>query len=102
MHWETAYAPLTIKVLCYELLFKNKLYDSKRMYVGDTLQALRPDMCTILKDQSLLYAFMQHLKSRGAVYILQFCLDVGMNYVYPHCGDYFFLFSSFLSDIFSY
>ncbi|XP_046688074.1 sorting nexin-14-like isoform X1 [Homalodisca vitripennis] len=38
--------------------------------------ALRPDMCIILKDQSLLYAFMQFLKSQGAVYILQFCLDV--------------------------
>lgn len=41
-------------------------------------QALRPDMCIILKDQSLLFAFMQFLKNRGAVYILQFCLDVGM------------------------
>lgn len=34
-------------------------------------------MCIILKDQSLLYAFMQFLKSQGAVYVLQFCLDVG-------------------------
>lgn len=44
------------------------------------VQALRPDMCIILKDQSLLYAFMQFLKGQGAVYILQFCLDVGKVY----------------------
>ncbi|BES99188.1 Hypothetical proteinA domain [Nesidiocoris tenuis] len=38
--------------------------------------ALHPDLCRILKDQSLLYAFMQFLKDQGAVHILQFCLDV--------------------------
>ncbi|XP_024085830.1 sorting nexin-14-like isoform X2 [Cimex lectularius] len=38
--------------------------------------ALHPDLCNILKDQSLLYAFMQFLKDQGAVHILQFCLDV--------------------------
>lgn len=38
--------------------------------------ALHPDMCTILKEQSLLYAFMQFLKEQNAVHILQFCLDV--------------------------
>ncbi|RZF32408.1 hypothetical protein LSTR_LSTR001872 [Laodelphax striatellus] len=37
--------------------------------------ALQPDMCIILKEQSLLYAFMQFLKTQGAVHILQFCLD---------------------------
>lgn len=43
---------------------------------ANNLSALHPDMCTILKDQSLLYAFMQFLKGQGAVHILQFCLDV--------------------------
>uniref|UniRef100_A0A0K8T8Q8 RGS domain-containing protein n=1 Tax=Lygus hesperus TaxID=30085 RepID=A0A0K8T8Q8_LYGHE len=33
-------------------------------------------MCNILKDQSLLYAFMQFLKDQGAVHVLNFCLDV--------------------------
>lgn len=43
---------------------------------SNNLLALHPDMCTILKDQSLLYAFMQFLKGQGAVHVLQFCLDV--------------------------
>jgi len=31
----------------------------------------------VLKDQSLLYPFIQFLKGEGCVNILQFCLDVG-------------------------
>ncbi|XP_075228760.1 sorting nexin-14-like isoform X2 [Lycorma delicatula] len=42
----------------------------------DNTSALHPDMCSILKEQSLLYSFMQFLKNQGAVNILQFCLDV--------------------------
>ncbi|KAJ9589467.1 hypothetical protein L9F63_017328, partial [Diploptera punctata] len=38
--------------------------------------ALRLDLSSVLKDQSLLYPFMQFLKGEGAVNILQFCLDV--------------------------
>lgn len=51
-------------------------------------------MCIILKDQSLLYAFMQFLKSQGAVYILQFCLDVGKStFILP----WSFMWKSFMS-----
>lgn len=38
--------------------------------------AVHPDLSSILKDQKLLYPFMQFLKREGAVNILQFCLDV--------------------------
>ncbi|XP_069690974.1 sorting nexin-14-like isoform X2 [Periplaneta americana] len=38
--------------------------------------ALRLDLSSVLKDQSLLYPFMQFLKGEGSVNILQFCLDV--------------------------
>ncbi|XP_021925834.1 sorting nexin-14-like isoform X2 [Zootermopsis nevadensis] len=38
--------------------------------------ALRLDLSSVLKDQSLLYPFMQFLKVEGCVNILQFCLDV--------------------------
>ncbi|XP_049774784.1 sorting nexin-14-like isoform X1 [Schistocerca cancellata] len=38
--------------------------------------ALRFDMAGVLKDQSLLYPFIQFLKGVGSVNILQFCLDV--------------------------
>lgn len=38
--------------------------------------ALRLDLSSVLKDQSLLYPFMQFLKGEGCVNILQFCLDV--------------------------
>jgi hypothetical protein len=40
-------------------------------------QALRLDLSSVLKDQSLLYPFIQFLKGEGCVNILQFCLDVG-------------------------
>ena len=40
-------------------------------------QALKLDLSTVLKDQSLLYPFIQFLKGEGCVNILQFCLDVG-------------------------
>lgn len=35
-----------------------------------------PKLETILKDQSLLFAFMQYLKSQSDINVLQFCLDV--------------------------
>lgn len=38
--------------------------------------ALHPDLSSILKDQKLLYEFMQFLKGKKAVNVLQFCLDV--------------------------
>lgn len=38
--------------------------------------ALRLDLSSVLKDQSLLYPFIQFLKGEGCVNILQFCLDV--------------------------
>ncbi|XP_046401263.1 sorting nexin-14-like isoform X2 [Ischnura elegans] len=38
--------------------------------------ALLESLSCILKDQSLLYPFMQFLKKEGAVNVLQFCLDV--------------------------
>ncbi|XP_034243471.1 sorting nexin-14-like isoform X2 [Thrips palmi] len=38
--------------------------------------AIHPDLSSILKEQKLLYPFMQFLKGEGAVNILQFCLDV--------------------------
>lgn len=44
------------------------------------LQALRLDLSSVLKDQSLLYPFMQFLKVEGCVNILQFCLDVGKTF----------------------
>ncbi|GFG30201.1 hypothetical protein Cfor_10179, partial [Coptotermes formosanus] len=37
---------------------------------------LRLDLSSVLKDQSLLYPFIQFLKGEGCVNILQFCLDV--------------------------
>ncbi|KAK7792107.1 hypothetical protein R5R35_009644 [Gryllus longicercus] len=38
--------------------------------------ALRLDISGVLKDQELLYPFMQFLKGEGYVNVLQFCLDV--------------------------
>ncbi|XP_067005138.2 sorting nexin-14 [Anabrus simplex] len=38
--------------------------------------ALRLDIASVLKDQELLYPFMQFLKGEGSVNVLQFCLDV--------------------------
>uniref|UniRef100_A0A8D8REY0 Sorting nexin-14 n=1 Tax=Cacopsylla melanoneura TaxID=428564 RepID=A0A8D8REY0_9HEMI len=35
-----------------------------------------PNLEAILKDQSLLFAFMQYLKSQADINVLQFCLDV--------------------------
>lgn len=35
-----------------------------------------PNLETILKDQSLLFAFMQFLKTQSDINVLQFCLDV--------------------------
>ncbi|KAI5746160.1 hypothetical protein M8J77_000599 [Diaphorina citri] len=35
-----------------------------------------PKLETILKDQNLLYAFMQYLKSQSDINVLQFCLDI--------------------------
>ncbi|KAK9509753.1 hypothetical protein O3M35_006998 [Rhynocoris fuscipes] len=48
----------------------------KKIGLDSNNWALHPDLCTILKDQSLLYSFMQFLKDQGAVHVLQFCLDV--------------------------
>jgi hypothetical protein len=47
---------------------------------GFLSQALRLDLSSVLKDQSLLYPFMQFLKGEGCVNILQFCLDVGKTF----------------------
>jgi hypothetical protein len=52
------------------------------------LQALRLDMSSVLKDQSLLYPFIQFLKGEGCVNILQFCLDVGK--IFFACGHFHF------------
>nr|CAD7261904.1 unnamed protein product [Timema shepardi] len=38
--------------------------------------ALHLDLSSVLKNQQLLYPFMQFLKSEGSVNVLQFCLDV--------------------------
>ncbi|XP_063236943.1 sorting nexin-14-like [Bacillus rossius redtenbacheri] len=40
------------------------------------VSALRLDLSSILKNQQLLYPFMQFLKAEGCVNVLQFCLDV--------------------------
>ncbi|KAL1137861.1 hypothetical protein AAG570_009557 [Ranatra chinensis] len=54
-----------------------KKFTENKIGLDCSASGLHPDMCTILKDQSLLYTFMQFLKDQNAVHILQFCLDVG-------------------------
>jgi hypothetical protein len=59
-------------------------------YVAHDLffQALRLDLSSVLKDQSLLYPFIQFLKGEGCVNVLQFCLDVGKIFGY---GLFYFI-----------
>lgn len=64
-----------------KILFFNYILSVSDVYTHTMsivfLQALHPDLSNILKDQKLLYAFMQFLKGEGVVNMLQFCLDVG-------------------------